>query len=212
MGDIMYINVITKTILLYVFIIIAYRIMGKKEVGNLSVVDLIVSILIAELAAICIEDVERSIFASIVPICILVIMQVGLSMVSLKSYKIRNLLDGKPSIIINNGKINFNEMIKLKYNLDDLLAQLREQSVKSISDVKYAVLENNGKLSVFKNSVYPLPIIIDGKIEYNTLVNINKDYKWLMGVLRERKIDLNNVFYAFYTGTKLYIIKKSELN
>jgi len=208
----MYIDMVVKTFFLYFIIIIAYRIMGKKEVGKLSVVDLIVSILIAELAAICIEEYDRSIIQSIVPIAVIVVIQILLSYFSLKSYKIRNLLDGKPSVIINNGKVNFNEMIKLRYTLDDLLAQLREQSVKSISDVKYAILENNGKLSIFQNSVYPMPIIIDGIVDYDTLKNIDKDYKWLLGVLKEQNLKKEDIFYAFYTGTKIYIIKNDELS
>lgn len=210
-GDTVYINIILKTITLYFLIILAYRIMGKKEVGKLSIIDLIVSILIAELAAICIEEPERGLFTSIIPITILVLVQVLLSYASLKSYKIRDLLDGKPAVIINNGKVNFNEMIKLRYTLDDLLSQLREQSVKSISDVKYAILENNGKLSVFQNNVYPLPIIIDGIVEYQTLNDIDKDYKWLMKILKEQNLKKEDVFYAFYTGTKVFIIKKNDL-
>ena len=87
----------------------------------------------------------------------------------MKSNTIRYLIDGKPSVIISKGKINFKEMKKLRYNLDDLLMQLRVNSIKSIEEVDYAVLESNGKLSIFKrqddpNREYPLPLIIDGKI------------------------------------------------
>ena len=208
----MYLSIIIKTILLYLFIVVVYRIMGKKEVGKLSIIDLIVSILIAELAAISIEETDRSIFMSIVPIVVLVVIQVGVSYISMKSFKLRKVIDGNPTVIIKNGKLNFKEMSKLRYTLDDLIAQLREQGIKSIEEVNYAVLENNGKLSVFdKEKEYPLPIIIDGNIDYSVLKDMKKDNKWINKILKENNITLDNVFYAFYTNKKTYIIKKSEV-
>lgn len=208
----MYLSIIIKTILLYLFIVVVYRIMGKKEVGKLSIIDLIVSILIAELAAISIEETDRSIFMSIVPIVVLVVIQVGVSYISMKSFKLRKVIDGNPTVIIKDGKLNFKEMTKLRYTLDDLIAQLREQGIKSIEEVNYAVLENNGKLSVFdKEKEYPLPIIIDGNIDYSVLKDMNKDYKWINKILKENNITLDNVFYAFYTNKKTYIIKRDEI-
>ena len=127
----MYISIIIKTILLYFFIVVVYRIMGKKEVGKLSIIDLIVSILIAELAAISIEEADRSIFMSIVPIVVLVVIQIVISYISMKSFKLRKVIDGNPTVIIKEGKLNFKEMSKLRYTLDDLIAQLREQGIKS---------------------------------------------------------------------------------
>ena len=126
--------------------------MGKREVGQLSITDLIVSLLIAELAVISVENYDKSILFSLVPIVILVILQCILSYISLKKPKFRIFLDGNPSIIIKNGKINYKEMLKQRYNLDDLLVQLREKSIKSIEDVDYAVLETNGRLSIFEKS------------------------------------------------------------
>lgn len=212
MGDDMYLSIILKTLILYFFIMFVYRIMGKKEVGQLSIVDLIVTILIAELAAISIENADASILVSIVPIVVLVLIQVILSYTSLKSKKFRHLIDGKPTVIIKNGKIVFSEMIKLRYSLDDLILQLREQGVSSIEDVKYAILENNGNLSVFnKESSYPLPIILDGVIDYDVLENINKSTKWLYRILKEKNVDVEQVFYAFYAKGNTFIIKKSDL-
>ena len=187
--------------------------MGKKEVGQLSIIDLIVSILIAELAAISIEQYNSSILVSIVPMACLVIIEVLFSYISLKSQTWRELIDGKPIVIIKEGKLNFNEMRKLRYSLDDLISQLREQGVKSIEEVNYAVLENNGKLSIFKNEKsYPLPIIIDGKIDKNVLKDMNKTEDWVYELLKNKNLKLEQVFYAFYTKNKTYIIKKEELN
>ena len=208
----MYFNIIFKTIILYFFIVIVYRIMGKKEVGKLSIIDLIVSILIAELAAISIEQYDSSILISIIPILCLVVIEILFSFIGLKNPKIKKLIEGSPIVIIKDGKLNFEAMKKLRYSLDDLISQLREQGIKNIQEVNYAVLENNGKLSIFqKETEYPLPIILDGEIDYDVLRDMNKDEKWVNKILENNKIELENVFYAFYTKNKTYIIKKNEV-
>jgi len=207
----MYVETILKTIFLYFFVIAIYRIMGKKELGQLSIVDLMVSILIAELIAISIDS-EVSILASIIPIIALVVLQILVSYLSLKSDKFRYLLEGRPTVIIKNGKLNFKAMSNIRYSLDDLIMQLRLQGVKSIEKVKYAVLENNGNLSVFKDdSVYPLPVVLDGIVDYDTLKEIDKDYNWLSKILKKEGLILKDVFYAFYAGDKLFIIKREDL-
>ena len=204
----MYMNLILRTVILYFYIVLCYRIMGKKEVGKLSIIDLIVSILIAEIAAMSIEK-ENSLFMSIIPILVLVLIQVSLSYISMKNSNIRKFIDGTPKVIINKGKVNFKQMQSLRYTLDDLVSQLREQGVKNIEEVKYAILENNGKLSVFTDDLtYPLPIIVDGIIDYDTIKNMKKDVNWVNNILNKNKVKLEEVFYAFYTQDKTYIIKK----
>lgn len=196
---------------MYFFIILLYRIMGKKEVGQLSIIDLIVSILMAELVALAIER-KNNILMSVIPMIILALTQILISYITLKSEKIRNIIDGKPTIIIKDGKLNFTEMSHLRYSLDDLVTQLRLQGVNSIEKVKYAVLENNGSLSVFSDdNSYPLPLILDGIIDYKVLNDIKKDYNWLKNIIGEKNIMLEEIFYAFYTHSKLFIITKDEL-
>src|SRR5699024_5122149 len=123
----MYIVIILKTIFLYLFIMVGFRIMGKKEVGQLNVIDLIVSILIAELAALSLETAEQSLLKSIVPITTLILIQISLSYWSLKDNKVRTILEGRPTVIIKDGKWNFSAMAKIRYSLDDLILQLREK-------------------------------------------------------------------------------------
>ena len=211
-----YLIVLSRTLLFYIIITIIYRFMGKREIGQLGIVDLIVSILIAELAAISIDNREESVFLSILPIVLLVVIQVGMSYISLKSSKIRNAFDGNPSVIINNGRLNFNEMVKQRYNLEDLLTQLRDKNIRSIEEVDYAVLETSGKLSVFRKEKerrgeYPMPLILDGIIDYDTLKQIGKNKEWITNMLIEDNVELENVFYAFYRKNKLYIIKDNDL-
>ena len=201
----MYISIIVKTFVLYIFIVLSYRIMGKKEMGNLSIIDFIVSILIAEMAAMSIEEQERSILESIVPITELVIIEIILSFITLKSSRFKDIIDGKPVLIINKGIINKKIMKKNRYTLDDLLEQLRELNIYNLKDVKYAILENNGKLTAFKNNNHPFPLIINGKLDINVLNSINKDKKWLNYKLNNQNI--KDIFYAFYDNGELYIIK-----
>ncbi len=211
-----YINICIRTTLFYFFILLIYRIMGKREVGQLGIIDLIVSILIAELAVLSIEELDKSIFISIVPILTLTLLQTMLAYFSLKKPKFRILLDGNPSLIIKNGKVNFKEMTKQKYNLDDLLVQLREKGFKSIEEIEYAILENNGTLSVFsyeeeKDNYLPLPLILDNKIQEDTLKHLHKDSKWVLGLLNKRNINIEDVFYAFYKDKNVFIIKNDDL-
>ena len=208
-----YFTMIFRTFFFYIFIVFAYRLMGKREVGQLGIIDLIVSVLIAELVAISLDNTEMSIFMTIIPIILLVLCQIGMAFLSLNRKEIREVFEGKPSVIINNGKIQIKEMIKQRYNLDDLLTQLREQNFKSISEVDYAILETSGKLSVFKkdrmNKVsFPLPIIVEGRIEYDSLKLLDKDVNWLFNNINT---DLENVFYGFYKEGSIYIIKNDDI-
>ena len=194
-----------------------YRFMGKREVGQLGIVDLIVSILIAELAAISIDNREESVFLSIIPIIVLVLIQIVMSYISLKNAKVRDAFDGTPSVMINRGVVNFKEMVRQRYNLDDLLTQLREQHIRTIEEVDYAILESSGKLSVFqkennKFGDYPLPLILDGVIQPETLTQIKKSKTWIERTLKDYQVKMEDVFYAFYKNKGLYIIKKSDLD
>ena len=191
--------------------------MGKREVGQLGIIDLIVSILIAELAVISIENHNNNILKSIIPILTLLTIQLSLAVLSLKRPKLRVIMDGNPSVIIKEGKVNYKEMSKQKYNLDDLLSQIREKGHKSIEEIEYAILENNGNLSIFpykdnkKKTPIPLPLIIDKTIQEDTLKYLNKDKKWVNNLLNKRKIKLENIFYAFYKDNNIYVIKDTDL-
>ncbi len=211
-----YFTIFFRSVLFYVLIATVYRLMGKREIGELSIMDFIVSIFIAEISAISIENYKKSILVSVIPISVLVALQIIVSVTSLKSQKIRNTIDGTPSVIINRGRVNFAEMLKQRYNLDDLLTQLRDKEIKSIEEVDYAILETSGKLSVFKKEddkkhIYPLPVIIDGKEQEDVLYQIHKDKVWLEQVLRKENKSLENIFYAFYRDKRLFIIEKDKV-
>ena len=177
--------------------------MGKRELGQLSIIDLIVSLLIAELTIISIENYKESILYSLVPIVILVLLQCILSYIGLKKPKFRIFLDGNPSVIIKNG------------NLDDLLVQLRDKGYRSIEEVEYAILESSGTLSIFPyengKSPLPLPIILDGNIQEDTIKHLKKDKKWVYNFLDKKNINIEDVFFAFYKDKNIFIIRNDDL-
>ena len=148
---------------------------------------------------------------------ILLFFEVAAGYLSLRFNKFRNIMDGKPALIINRGIINYKEMMKQRYSLDDLLLELRNNNIKNLKDVEYAVLENSGKLNIFKysflgfDSANPFTLILDGVIQKDTLCYIDKDEKWLYDYLRGNNLKKEDIFYAFYKNNKIYVIKRNEL-
>ena len=204
--------IIFRTFFYYTLFLVLFKVMGKREIGELGVNDLLVSVLFAEFATLAISNYKEPLLVTLIPTLIIVFLQVIVSFLSLKSIKIRNLVDSSPALIMKNGNINFKEMEKQRYNLEDLLTQVRDKGIKSLDEVEYAILENNGKLSIFlkdDKNVYPMPLIIDGVINYQTLVDIKKDKLWLMKMLKNEHTSLEQVFYAFYKNNKCFIIKKN---
>lgn len=203
-----------RTIFFYFMIIVCYRLMGKREIAQLSISDLTISILIAELVALGIEDNSVSLSASLLPIGILVMLEITSAFIELKYNKVKGIIDGKPSLIIKKGKLNIKEMIKQRFSIDDLLLALRSNNVTSISDVNYCILETNGKVSIFKKNIfkindeYPLPLIIDGSIDKEALKMIRKSEGWLKDLTEIYGYDIKELLYAFYRNKRLFVIKK----
>ncbi|WLR49984.1 DUF421 domain-containing protein [Bacillus tianshenii] len=186
------VTIISRTVLLYFVIIIVFRLMGKREIGELSILDLVIFIMIAEMAVLSIEDPKLPLLNTILPILVLMVIQIGMAYLSLKNQKLREIVDGKPSILINNGSIDEVEMRKQRYNFDDLMVQLRDKDVKSVADVEFAILEPSGKLSVFEkdeqqgsDGVPPYPLIMDGRVQDDHLVLLNRSQVWLRNELRK---------------------------
>lgn len=208
------VETIMRTLFFYFVIVLAYRIMGKREVGQLGIIDLIVSILIAELVALGIEKTNSSILLTLLPIIVLVLLELVLGYISVKSRVFIKLFGGKPTVIIKDGKLIYKNLVNQRYSLDDLLLELRKREIASIEDVEYAILETNGDLSIFKykplniGSNIPLPFIVEGVIQDEVLKSINKSEIWVKSVLENNNLDLNNVFYAIYQNKHVYVIKK----
>lgn len=218
-----------RTAFLYLAVLLAIRIMGKREVGQLSAFDLVVAIMIAELAAMSMENIDMPLHEGLIPIFTLVALEILLSFISLKSHTLRGIVDGYPSILIANGKILEKEMRKQRYNVSDLLGQLREKDVPNIADVQYAVLETSGELSVIlkpekrpvtpqdlgiptKYEGMPTPLIFDGHIHFKNLHGLHLDEKWLLNEIKKQGImRIQDVLYASLdTNGQLYLSEKDK--
>jgi uncharacterized membrane protein YcaP (DUF421 family) len=205
-----YMIIVFRTFLLYILVLLIFRTMGKREVGELSILDLVVFIMIGELAVVAIDNPREPIMHSVFPMLFLVLIQILFSFISLKSKKFRDLVEGKPIIIINRGKIDEKEMRRQRYNFDDLLMQLREKDIRNIADVEYAILEPSGKLSVFEkvneNGDITIPLILDGAVMDINLERINKTKLWLKQELKKKGYtNFKNISFCSYHNGTFYI-------
>ena len=210
-----YINIIIRTLIGFFSFFILMRFMGKREVGQLSLFDLIIILSMADLMVLGIDGFEDDIFYSLIPMVIVAVIQIVIALVSLKFAKIRNIVDGKSSYIIINGQVDINEMKKQRYNMDDLYTQLRSEGIKSIQEVEIAVLETSGKLSSFKKKEdidASLPVIVSGKIDYIILKNLGKNEEWLLKELSKKGYLLNEILGACIIDNKLDIVKSINSN
>lgn len=195
------------------------RIMGKPQIGELQPFELVIAIMISELAAVPMADTEIPLLNGIIPILTLLLAQVTLAYWSLKSEKARELICGRPSILIEKGRILEGELRRLRMNINDLLEQLRVKNYPNIAEVDYAILETNGALSVIpKNSSrhvqmndlglstidpgLPTTLIIDGVVNQHNLVRIGLSLSELITLLEKEGVrDLHNVFFASIDAT-----------
>lgn len=204
-------KMIIRTFFIYFIVLIVFRLMGKREIGELSVFDLVVNIMIAEMAIIAIDETDTEFYKSVVPILFLMIIQISMAKLLIKSKKIRDLVDGSPTIIINKGKISEKAMKKQRYNFDDLLQQLREKNIGNIADVEFAILEPSGKLSIIekkpnKEGDLTLPLIIDGEIQQDHLKKMDKTELWLRQQLKKLGYtDIKNISFCSFQDGQFYI-------
>jgi uncharacterized membrane protein YcaP (DUF421 family) len=208
--------IILRTTMNYVLIYVTFRIMGKREIGELSLIDLIVFLMIAELAALAIEATEDPYIYTVVAIGLLVFFERLIAYITLKKTKLRDKLEGKPSVIIANGKVNYFEMRKNSYTFDDLMMQIRDKGFKSISEVEFAILETNGILSTFKKEegepfMSPLPLVISGEIIKENFQYVDIDEMDFMTLLKNKGYDgVKNIMYANYEKSELFIVSTVE--
>lgn len=185
-----------RALILYIIVVIVMRIMGKRQIGQLQPFELAIAIMISELAAVPMQNTGIPLLNGIIPILTLLIAQLAMSFITLKSVRARALICGKPSILIENGKISEKELRREMYTLNDLLEQLRIKNISNLSDVEFAILETNGQLSVIpkssKRPVTPrdmnlqtgyeglsLDLVIDGHIISKNLYRAKLDREWL---------------------------------
>ncbi len=197
--------VFLRTLLMYIFVVAAVRLMGKRQIGELQLSELVVAILISELAAIPMQATSIPLLAGIVPILTLLAAELMLSFINMKFTPFRKLLSGTPSILIANGVINQREMRRQRFTVDDLMEELRLKNVLTVDDVSYAIVETNGQMSVFLKPRAQTPtledlklarpdpglsylLIRDGSVNQQMMDQCGKDMEWLTAKLGERKL------------------------
>lgn len=181
------ITLIIRTIFSYIFLLIILKVMGKRELSQVSIFDVVIFLIMSELFSLALNDPDASILHFIIPVIVIAILELISSLLSLKFIKIRKFLEGKISFIIYKGEIDFKTMKKNRYNIPDLMLQLRNKDIQSPIEVEYAILEGNGNLNIIKKQdlivEYPDPLIIDGKINYDALKKLNLDETFICSLL-----------------------------
>lgn len=217
-----------RTIILYLLVVLIIRIMGKHQIGQLQPFELVITIMISELAAVPMQDTDIPLLHGIIPILTLLFIQISLSLLSLKSDKARKIICGGPSILIEKGKINQKELARLRYNISDLLEQLRLKDLPNIADAEYAILETSGKLSIIPKSQkrpvnpidlkldtpyegLPTTLIVEGVLKEKNLSKLNLTQDWLRSELSKNGLhSWEEVFLAIIDSTgSLYLQPKS---
>ncbi|MCB2299970.1 DUF421 domain-containing protein [Clostridium tagluense] len=182
------------------------RMMGKKQIGELEPFELVIALMISELATFPMQDIRIPILHAIIPIITLLFLQVATSFIELKSEKARKILTGAPSILIKNGKIDIAELRYQRFNINDLLEELRLKGYFNLSDIEYAILETSGELSILPKTgnsnvtkddlnlsltqeSLPIPLIMDGNVNFKNLKILEKDETWLNSILKKNNID-----------------------
>jgi len=221
--------ILIRTIILYLMVLFAIRIMGKSELSKLSPFQFVILFMLAELASLPIEDISLSLINGVTAIFTLMFLQVSISYLSLKNEWFKNFITGKPSILIENGAINEKELRKLRININDLTEQLRIKNASSLSDVAYAVIESNGDLSVIlkpdkkpltpgdmgiikPREILPLVLICDGALYKKNLQRIGWDEEYFKSLLMPMNIhSYREVLMAFCDEKKqLHVYQPSS--
>ena len=219
-------TIFIRTIIIYAILTVTMRIMGKRQLGELDVGELVITILLSEIASLPITNPEKSIWTGIIPVATLASLEILSSSLILRFPKIKKFLSSKPAILISRGKMNKKEMRKVRISIEDLITQIRQNGIFDLEEVDYAILEENGKMSIIPKSIYRQPdrrdlsipddnsgnmhiLVSDGIINTHGLNIINKDKKWLTDTLSSYKLTARDVLCMTCNDAgKLYIIKE----
>ena len=200
-----------RTLLLYIAVIAAIRLMGKRQIGDLDPSELVVTILVSDLAAVPMQDLGIPMVSGLVPIATLIVLEILLSFLALKSRPFRRLLNGQPAIIIRSGKLDTQKLRQMRLTTDEVIETLRKQNVASVADVKYGVIEPDGTLTVIprqakqpvtadmlglspRDAGLPLVVVSDGKLVNRSLQLLHLDPRDIENRLNNQSIALSDVF------------------
>ena len=204
-------TIFIRTVVIYVILTITMRIMGKRQLGELDVGELVITILLSEIATTPITNPDRPLLEALIPIATLVTLELLSSLLILKAPFFKAILSSKPAIIIKRGKIDFKMMKKVRISLEELVSQVRQNGIYDLSEVDYAILEENGKMSVIPKNINRQPdksdmnikcvdngimhiVISDGCVNSHSLALLNKDRAWLDRKIKKLNVSIKDVF------------------
>lgn len=220
--------IFVRALILYIIVLIAIRLMGKREIGQLQPFELVVTIMIADLASVPMQDIGIPLLHGIIPILALLVGQLILSMINIKSGVARRIISGKPTVLISNGKIIEKKLKAQKYTMDGLLEQLRVSGYTNIADVEYAILETSGEISIIpkteslpatkkdmniktEKAGYFRPVVIDGSYIEGNIEDLKISKEQVDGILKNNKLSLEDTFlFLKDENGKTYIQKKEN--
>ena len=227
-GDSMIISII-RTILLYAFVVLAVRLMGKRQISEMQPSELVITLIVSEIAAIPMQNTSQPLLSGIIPVMVLVALEIAASVLMMKSGKFRKIMCGSPIVVIRDGKILQNEMRRLRLTTEDLCVQLRQQDIFSIEDVQYCIVETNGKVSVLEKPQKRTPsaddlkvkikdnkietvVVSDGQILDNSLKLCGKNKNDVYKILKSEHTRLKDVFLMTLDALGKYNIVQKEVN
>ena len=216
-----------RSILIYIVVLVVMRLMGKREIGQLQPFELVVSIMIADLAATPISNSGIPLMNGVIPILGLLVMDLIISVCNMKSLKVRQLISGKPSILIYRGKIDEKNLKRERFTINELQERLRDNNIMNLGDVEYAILETSGQINVIQkpNKRNAIPedfglepdyegisydLVIDGKIMYDNLTILGKDYKWLKTQVKKFGYSPEEALIVTIDGKGQFFCQKKE--
>ncbi len=221
----MFLYTLLKTVIYYFVVVFVFRCMGKRQIGELQPSELVLAIMISDLATTPIHNHELPFYEGIIPLFVLMAMEFLLAWGSQKSVVFRRVVTGKPSIVVRDGKVDIKMLKKLRFNIDDLFEVLRSAGYMSVADIEYGILETNGQLSVipktentpltlkiltgkYEKATLPRSVIKDGKIDKENLRLLGLDENWLKKELDKRKIGSAKDVFLFTTdGSESFVQK-----
>ena len=205
-----------RTAILYVLVVITMRLMGKRQIGELQPYEFVITIMISDLASLPMQDTRYPLLQGIIPIVTLLFLKTILTQLGLKFQSTRKIVDGEPCILIHKGKINYESLKRQQLNLDELMEELRLANYFNLEEIQYAILENDGQMSILPTNYndskglnnnkacgnevcLPKVLISDGKVNKNSLTSIHKDEDWILNVLHKHNIkSIKHVLIALY--------------
>lgn len=206
-------TLLIRTVLTYVFLLLIMRLMGKRQLGELEMTDLVITLLLSEIATVALTDPNKPLFHAAIPVATLALLEVLTSFLSLKLPKFKALLSPKPAILVYNGKVDRTQLQKARVSLDELMCELRQKDVSDIDQVQYAIIESSGKISVIKKAASTPPtanqlgvrlpepgmmrtVFCDGIYADETLRAIGLDRHWVDKQIHRHNLTPDNVFFV----------------